>query len=184
LPVPTLAFSPMAFKVYNYHEKQQKANKERRDNTKFQMLAQVLWQNPSASNSQGQGKSRTPPSPCFQCGLEGHWAHACPKICCPPGPCPKCKQEGHWARDCPSTSQGEGSRPPQHSSFLTDFLGLATMAEDWWSPGLPGPKNITSEEPRVMAIIDGRPIFLLIDTSAIFSALLEFWGSISLLQPP
>jgi hypothetical protein len=98
----------VAFKVYNYCEEQQRADKERRDKPKFQMLAQALRQNPSASNSQGQGKPQTPPRPCFQCGLEGHWARACPRICHPPGPCPKCKQEGHWARDCPSTSQGGG----------------------------------------------------------------------------
>jgi hypothetical protein len=47
----------VAFKVYNYHEEQQRADKERRDKTKFQVLAQALQQNPSASNSQGQGKS-------------------------------------------------------------------------------------------------------------------------------
>jgi hypothetical protein len=108
----------MAFKVYNYLEEQQRANKERRDKTKFQMLAQALQQNPSASNSQGQGKSRTPPGPGFQCGLEGHWFCACSKIRCPPGPCPKCKQEGHWVRDCPFNSQGRRSKPPHHSSSL------------------------------------------------------------------
>jgi hypothetical protein len=47
----------VAFKVYNYREEQQRADKERRNKTKFQMLAQVLQQNSSASNSQGQGKS-------------------------------------------------------------------------------------------------------------------------------
>jgi hypothetical protein len=98
----------VAFKVYNYHEEQQWADKEKRDKTKFQMLAQALWQNPLALISQGQGKFQMPPGPCFQCGLEGHWAQACPKIHHPPGPCPKCKQGGHWARDCPSTSQGRG----------------------------------------------------------------------------
>jgi hypothetical protein len=120
----------VAFKVCNYCGEQKWADKERRDKTKFQMLAQALQQNPPAPNSQGQGKSERPPSPCFQCGLEGHWAHVCPKICHPPGPCTTCKQEGHWARDCPSTSQGGGSRPPQCSSSLTDFPGLATAAED------------------------------------------------------
>jgi hypothetical protein len=120
----------VAFKVYNYREELQQADKERRDKTKFQMLAQAVRQNPPDPNSQGQRKSRTPPSPCFQCGLEGHWGRACPNICRPPGPCPKCKQEGHWVRDHPSTSQGRGSRPPQRSSSLTDFLGLATAAED------------------------------------------------------
>jgi hypothetical protein len=34
---------------------------------------------------------------------------------------------------------------------------------------------ITSWEPRVMAIIDGRPISLLIDIGATVSPLLEFW---------
>jgi hypothetical protein len=47
----------VAFKVYNYHEEQQLADKEKRDKTKFQMLAQALWQIPLALNSQGQGKS-------------------------------------------------------------------------------------------------------------------------------
>jgi hypothetical protein len=32
----------VAFKVYNYHEEQQRADKERRDKTKFQMLTQAL----------------------------------------------------------------------------------------------------------------------------------------------
>jgi hypothetical protein len=39
----------VAFKVYNYREEQQRADKERRDKTKFQMLAQALRQTPSAS---------------------------------------------------------------------------------------------------------------------------------------
>jgi hypothetical protein len=47
----------VAFKVYNYCEEQQWASKERRDKAKFQMLAQALWQNLPAPNSQGQGKS-------------------------------------------------------------------------------------------------------------------------------
>jgi hypothetical protein len=41
----------VAFKVYNYCEEQQWADKERRDKTKFQMLAQALRQNPPAPNS-------------------------------------------------------------------------------------------------------------------------------------
>jgi hypothetical protein len=49
------------------------------------------------------------------------------------------------------------------------------MADDSWSPELPGTTTITSWEPRVMAIIDSRPIPLLIDAGATFSALLEFW---------
>jgi hypothetical protein len=32
----------VAFKVYNYQEEQQRADKERRDKTEFQMLAQAL----------------------------------------------------------------------------------------------------------------------------------------------
>jgi cation transport regulator ChaB len=40
----------MAFKVYNYQE-QQRADKEKRDKTKFQMLAQALQQRPLTSNS-------------------------------------------------------------------------------------------------------------------------------------
>jgi hypothetical protein len=32
----------VAFKVYNYQEEQQRADKERRDKAKFQMLAQAL----------------------------------------------------------------------------------------------------------------------------------------------
>jgi hypothetical protein len=79
----------VAFKVYNYREEQQRADKERRDKAKFQMLAQALQQKPLTSNSRGQKKYQTPPSPCFQCGLEGHWAHACPKLCCLLEPCPK-----------------------------------------------------------------------------------------------
>jgi hypothetical protein len=59
----------VAFKVYNYREEQQKAEKERRDKAKFHMLAQALQQNPPASNSQGQGKSQTPPGPCFSAAL-------------------------------------------------------------------------------------------------------------------
>jgi hypothetical protein len=47
----------VAFKVYNYQEEQQRANKERRDKTKFQMLAQALQQRPLTSNSQSQEKS-------------------------------------------------------------------------------------------------------------------------------
>jgi hypothetical protein len=120
----------VAFKVYNYREQQQRADKERRDKAKFQMLAQALRQKPPTSNSRGQGKSRTPPGPCFWCGLAGHWACACPKPCRPLGPCPKCKQEGHWAMDCPSIPQGGGSKAPHHPSSLTDLLGLATTAED------------------------------------------------------
>jgi hypothetical protein len=46
----------VAFKGCNYQEEQQSADKERRDKAKFQMLAQALWQNPPAPNSQGQGK--------------------------------------------------------------------------------------------------------------------------------
>jgi hypothetical protein len=42
--------TPQAFKVYNYQE-QHKANKERRDKAKFQMLAQALRQRPPTSNS-------------------------------------------------------------------------------------------------------------------------------------
>jgi hypothetical protein len=61
----------VAFKVYNYQEEQQRADKERRARTKFQMLAQALQQRPLNSNSRGQEKSRTPPSLCFRCGLEG-----------------------------------------------------------------------------------------------------------------
>jgi hypothetical protein len=105
----------VAFKVYNYGEEQQRADKERRDTAKFQVLAQALQQKPLTSNSQGQEKSRTPPSPCFLCGLEGHWARAFPKPRRPPGPCPKCKQEGHWAMDYPSTPQGRGSKLPPPS---------------------------------------------------------------------
>jgi hypothetical protein len=108
----------VAFKVYNYHEEYQRADKERRDKTKFQMLAQVLQKIPSASNSQVQDKSQTHTSTCFQCGLEGHRAHACPKIHSPPGPCPKYNQEGPWVRDCPSTSQSGGYRPLQHSKEI------------------------------------------------------------------
>jgi hypothetical protein len=37
----------VAFKVYNYREEQQRADKERRDKAKFQMLAQALWQKAS-----------------------------------------------------------------------------------------------------------------------------------------
>jgi hypothetical protein len=36
----------VAFKVYNYHEETQRADKERRGKTKFQMLAQAFRQNP------------------------------------------------------------------------------------------------------------------------------------------
>jgi hypothetical protein len=32
----------VAFKVYNYHEEQQRADKEKREKDKFQMLAQAL----------------------------------------------------------------------------------------------------------------------------------------------
>jgi hypothetical protein len=42
----------VAFKVYNYREEQQRADKERKDKAKFQMLAQVLLQQkPPTSNS-------------------------------------------------------------------------------------------------------------------------------------
>jgi hypothetical protein len=78
--------------------------------------------------------------------------------------------------DYPSTPQGGGSKPPHRPSSLTDLLGLATVADDQQSPGLPGPTTVTSREPRVMAIIGGRPISLLLDTGATFSALPEFWG--------
>jgi hypothetical protein len=47
----------VAFKVYNYREEQQKADKERRDKAKFHMLAEALQQRPLTSNSQGQEKS-------------------------------------------------------------------------------------------------------------------------------
>jgi hypothetical protein len=47
----------VAFKVYNYREEQQRADKERRDKTKFQMLAQALRQRPLTSNSRGQEKA-------------------------------------------------------------------------------------------------------------------------------
>jgi hypothetical protein len=36
--------------------------------------------------------------------------------------------------------------------------------------------TITSWEPRVMAIIDSKPISLFMDINTTFSALLEFWG--------
>jgi hypothetical protein len=36
----------VAFKVYNYREEQKRADKERRDKAKFQMLAQALRQTP------------------------------------------------------------------------------------------------------------------------------------------
>jgi hypothetical protein len=55
--------------VYNYHEEQQWADKERREKTKFQMLAQAHQQNPSASISQGQRKSQTPPACVFGVAL-------------------------------------------------------------------------------------------------------------------
>jgi hypothetical protein len=55
----------MAFKVYNYREEQQRADKERRDKAKFQMLAQALQQRPLTSNSRGQGKYQTPLGPMF-----------------------------------------------------------------------------------------------------------------------
>jgi hypothetical protein len=84
----------------------------------------------------------------------------------------------------PSPLKVGGSRPPQRSSSLTDFLGLATMAEDWQSPGLTGQITITSQEPRVMAINDGRPISLLIDTGTTFSAFQSSGDLPSLLQPP
>jgi hypothetical protein len=120
----------VAFKFCNYQREEQRADKERRDKAKFQMLAQALQQRPLTSNSRGQEKSQALPGPCFQCGLEGHWACACPKPCCPTGPCPKCKQEGHWVMDCHSTSQGGGSKPPHSPSSLTDLLGLVTAADD------------------------------------------------------
>jgi hypothetical protein len=41
----------VAFKVYNYREEQQRADKERRDKAKFQMLAQALRQKSPTSNS-------------------------------------------------------------------------------------------------------------------------------------
>jgi hypothetical protein len=69
LQTPQAEILNVAFKIYNYCKEQQRANKERRDKAKFQMLAHTLRQNPSASNSQGQGKSWTPPGPCFRCGL-------------------------------------------------------------------------------------------------------------------
>jgi hypothetical protein len=103
---PQAEILSVAFKVYNYREEQQRANKERRNKTKFQMLAQALRQNPSASKPQGQGKSLTPPGPCFQCGLGGHWVRACPKIC-------------RHQDDVLNTNRR-----------ATDFLGLATVAED------------------------------------------------------
>jgi hypothetical protein len=59
----------VAFKVYNYHEEQQKADKESRDKTKFQILAQALQQNPLAPNSQGQGKSKHLPAHVFSVAL-------------------------------------------------------------------------------------------------------------------
>jgi hypothetical protein len=111
-PTPQAEILNVAFQVYNYQEDQQRADKERRDKAKFQMLAQAFQQRPPTSNSRGQGKSYTPPGPCFQCGLEGHWTHACPKPCHLPGPCPKCKQEDHWAMDCLSTPQSGGFKPP------------------------------------------------------------------------
>jgi hypothetical protein len=83
--IPQAEVLNMAFNVYNFREEQQRADKERRDKTKFQMLAQALQQKPPTSNSRGQEKSQTPPGPCFQCGLEGHWAHTCPKPCLPAG---------------------------------------------------------------------------------------------------
>jgi hypothetical protein len=51
------------------------------------------------------------------------------------------------------------------------------MADDRWSPGLPGLTTITSREPRVTALIEGKPVSLLTDTSTTFSALQEFWGT-------
>jgi hypothetical protein len=55
----------MAFKVYNYGEEQQRADKERRDKAKFQMLAQALRQKPPTSNSRGQGKIPNTSRPIF-----------------------------------------------------------------------------------------------------------------------
>jgi hypothetical protein len=40
--IPQAEILNMAFKVYNYQEEQQRADKDRRDKAKFQMLAQAL----------------------------------------------------------------------------------------------------------------------------------------------
>jgi hypothetical protein len=54
---PQVEILNVTFKVYNYQEEQQRADKERRDKAKFQMLAQALQQRPPTSKSQGQEKS-------------------------------------------------------------------------------------------------------------------------------
>jgi hypothetical protein len=55
----------VAFKVYNYHEEQQRADKERRDKTKFQMLAQALQQTPPGSQLTRPGKILIASRPMF-----------------------------------------------------------------------------------------------------------------------
>jgi ferredoxin-fold anticodon binding domain-containing protein len=42
---PQAEILSVAFKVYNYREEQQRADKERRDKAKFQMVAQALEKN-------------------------------------------------------------------------------------------------------------------------------------------
>jgi hypothetical protein len=52
---PQAGILNVAFKVYNYCEEQQRADKER-DKSKFQVLAQALRQNPLGSQLTRPGK--------------------------------------------------------------------------------------------------------------------------------
>ena len=101
----------------------------------------------------------------------------------PPGPCPSCGIKGHWKVDCPNPPLGIRTSPPgpeQESSnpALPSLLGLAAV--DGRCLGLQAPTLTTSMESRVTLTVTGKPVSLLIDTGAAYSAMPACSGKTSL----
>lgn len=113
---PQTEILAVAFKVFHGREDESERRRQRAENAKFQMLAQVIQR-----RSSPRRPNKTPPGACFKCGKEGHWAKDCPSPRTPSTPCPKCHQRGHWGVDCPTTRKGgwSAARQPQ------PLLGLA-----------------------------------------------------------
>lgn len=122
-------------------------------------------------------KTGGPPSPCFKCGQEGHWAWTYPNPHKLSQPCPKCHQEGHWALDCPCVLCGTGKSPQDY--LLFNLLGLDIG--NWKDLGSLSLTTVISDrESYIVIVISGQTISFLLDTGATYSILMWFWGPTSI----
>lgn len=138
-------------------------------NKKYHMLVKAVPPAPATAPDSWSSKIQSPPSTCYKCGQQGHWAKACSNFCMLRGPCPRCHQEGHWVVNFPHVIQNRGTSPPDNPPI--DLLGLA-MA-DWRGPNSPDLTTaITSREPWVDIMVCVWPISFILDTGATYLVLM------------